>query len=150
VASGSSPARSLRSRPIPVAIPLAVSELIPLPISDPFLVGTLRPALIPQKIPFPRTLAAKSCLPVLLHRAMILEGQPFAVQLAFQPRQPIPFLRAPAYIVPGDASDWVTSLRTVLETHANAGKVDSDSDAYGLRFHRRRYNCERQTNSQCT
>ena len=84
-------------------------------------------------------------MPVLPLPAMILEGKPFAVQFAFQSRQAIP-----SRIISGEASDWVPSLRSVLESHANAGKVDSDSDAYGLRFSWRRDNCERQTHSQCT
>ncbi len=137
----------LRSRSVPVAFSIACSEarLFALSIALPLSERSLGPPLVPKEIPLPRPLAAKPCAAVLAYPGPVLKMQPLAVQFAFKPRQAIP-----AHIVPRDSSYSVNSLWSVLETHANAGKVDADSDAYGLRFTWRRYDCERQTHSQCT
>ena len=138
----------LRSRSVPVAFPIACSSearLFALSIALPLLERSLGPPLVPKEIPLPRPLAAKLCAAVLALPGPVLKVQPLAVQFSFKSRQAIS-----VYIVPRDTPCSVCSLWSVLETHANAGKVDADSDAYGLRFTWRRYDCERQTHSQCT
>jgi hypothetical protein len=137
----------LRSRSVPVAFPIACSEarLFALSIALPLLERSLGPPLVPKEIPLPRPLAAKPCVAALALRGPVLKVQPLAVQFSFKSRQAIS-----AYIVPRDTPYSVCSLWSVLETHAHAGKVDADSDAYGLRFSLRRYDCERQSHSQCT
>ena len=134
----------LRSRSVPVAFPIACSSearLFALSIALPLTERSLGPPLVPKEIPLPRPLAAKPCAAVLALPGPVLKVQPLAVQFSFKSRQAI---------VPRDTPYSVNSLWSVLETHAHAGKVDADSDAYGLRFSLRRYDCERQTHSQCT